>query len=165
VKLIGQIRQERQEKRRAVGKKRKRELRGSVGNRLGMRLKVRAAGIHLATLGSRGLHQYHTCTHSVRQVCKINLELASKCAVILMDLTSPHISERVQGFGGKSNHGHHVPGADHNFFQALGFVLFGATKNIKKIVRDDFGDNSVRDQITELLQVYERVGRNIVHNL
>jgi hypothetical protein len=42
-------------------------------------------------------------------------------------------------------------------FQALDIVLFGALKTIKKTTHGDFGDDSVRDQVTNLLQAYEQV--------
>jgi hypothetical protein len=44
-----------------------------------------------------------------------------------------------------------------HLFQTLDLVLFGILKTIKKITHSDFGDDSVRDQITKLLQTYEQV--------
>jgi hypothetical protein len=44
-----------------------------------------------------------------------------------------------------------------HLFQALDLVLFGALKTIKKITHGDFGNDSVRDQVTKLLQTYEQV--------
>jgi hypothetical protein len=44
-----------------------------------------------------------------------------------------------------------------HLFQALDLILFGTLKTIKKIMHGDFGDDSVRDQATKLLQAYEHV--------
>jgi hypothetical protein len=44
-----------------------------------------------------------------------------------------------------------------HLFQALDLVLFDALKTIKKTTHGDFGDDSVRDQVTKLLQAYEQV--------
>jgi hypothetical protein len=44
-----------------------------------------------------------------------------------------------------------------HLFQALDLVLFGILKTIKKTTHSDFGNDSVRDQITKLLQAYEQI--------
>jgi hypothetical protein len=41
--------------------------------------------------------------------------------------------------------------------QPLDLVLFDTLTTIKKKAHGDFGDDSVRDQITQLLQEYEQV--------
>jgi hypothetical protein len=44
-----------------------------------------------------------------------------------------------------------------HLFHGLDLVLFGTLKTIKKTIDGDFGDDSVWDQITKLLQAYEQV--------
>jgi tRNA(Ser,Leu) C12 N-acetylase TAN1 len=44
-----------------------------------------------------------------------------------------------------------------HLFQALYLALFSVLKIIKKTAHSDFGDDSLRDQITKLLQAYEQV--------
>jgi hypothetical protein len=47
-----------------------------------------------------------------------------------------------------------------NLFQGLDLGLFGAMKTMKKTAHGDFGDDSVRDQITKLLQTCEQVSKS-----
>jgi tRNA(Ser,Leu) C12 N-acetylase TAN1 len=42
-------------------------------------------------------------------------------------------------------------------YEALDLVLFGSLKTIKKTTHGDFGDDSVQDQITKLLQASEQI--------
>jgi hypothetical protein len=46
-----------------------------------------------------------------------------------------------------------------NIFQAPDLVSFGAMKGIKTTARGDFGDDSVQDYITKLLQAYRLVDK------
>jgi hypothetical protein len=43
-----------------------------------------------------------------------------------------------------------------NIFQALDLVFFAALKKIKQTVTGEFDENSVREQITTLIQAYKR---------
>jgi hypothetical protein len=75
-----------------------------------------------------------------------------------MDSASPHVSERIPRVLGENRimaivfqaHTTHL-------IQALDLVLFGAMKTIRQTADGDFGDDSVWDQMTTLLQTYEQV--------
>jgi hypothetical protein len=69
-----------------------------------------------------------------------------------MDSASPHISERVLRVLRENRIMAIVfPAHTTSLFQALDLVLFGAMKTIKKTTHGDFGDDSMRDQVTKLL--------------
>jgi hypothetical protein len=92
-----------------------------------------------------------------------NPDLYREYAVVLMDSASLHISERVLRVLGENRimaivlltHIIHV-------FQELDLVLFGSLKTIKKTTHGDFNNDSVRDQVTKLLQAYEQVSTSFI---
>jgi hypothetical protein len=85
-------------------------------------------------------------------------ELAREYAIVLMNSASPHVSDRVLRALGKNRiMAVLFPTHTTNIFQALDLVLFDAMKGIKKTANGDFGDDSVQDYITKLLQAYEQV--------
>jgi hypothetical protein len=92
--------------------------------------------------------------NSVRE----NPDLYNEYAVLLMDSASPHVSERVLRVLGENRIMAIVfPAHTTHLFQGLDLVLFGALKTVKKTTHGDFGEDSVREQITKLLQAYEQV--------
>jgi hypothetical protein len=92
--------------------------------------------------------------NSVRQ----NPDLYREYVVILIDSASPHGSGRVLRVLEENRIMAIVfPTHTTRLFQALDLVLFDALKTIKKTTLGEFGDDSVRDQVTKLFQAYERV--------
>jgi hypothetical protein len=81
------------------------------------------------------------------------LDVQNEMAVLLMDSAVPHTSERVRRTLG----GNHIiaitfPAHTTNLFQSLDLVLFGALKKLKASAMGEFDDDSVRAQVTKLIQ-------------
>jgi hypothetical protein len=89
-------------------------------------------------------------------------EFSNETAVLLMDLTSPYVSERVLQLLCPNNimavvfHAHTT-----NIFQILDLVLFGVLKKIKQTATGEFDERHVREQITKLLQAYEQTATSM----
>jgi hypothetical protein len=73
-----------------------------------------------------------------------------------MNSASPHVSKHLLGVLGKNRIMAIVfPAHTTRLFQGLDLVLFDALKTIKKTTHGYFDDDSLRDQITKLLQGHE----------
>jgi hypothetical protein len=78
-------------------------------------------------------------------------------AVLLMDSASPHTSERVRRLLGENGLiAITFPAHRTNLFQALDLVFFGVLKKLKPMATGEFDDDSVRGQVTKVIQAYEQ---------
>jgi hypothetical protein len=77
-------------------------------------------------------------------------------AILLMDGMKGHCSERVLGYLREENIAAIIfPSHTTNLFQALDLCLFGVFKRRKDTTGGEFGDGSLKDQITKVLKAYE----------
>jgi hypothetical protein len=74
-----------------------------------------------------------------------------------MDSASPHVSERcLRLLDDNRILAVAFPAHITNIFQALDLVFFDALEKLKANAQGEFDDDSVNDQITKLVQVYEQ---------
>jgi hypothetical protein len=84
-------------------------------------------------------------------------EFANETVILPMDSASPHVSERLLQLLGRNKIKAIVfPAYTTNIFQALDLLFFGVLKKIKQMATGEFDEQSVREQITKLLQAYEQ---------
>jgi hypothetical protein len=77
--------------------------------------------------------------------------------ILLMDSAIPHTSERVRRLLGENSIiAITVPAHTTNLFQALDLVFFGVLKKLKVSATGEFDDDSVKGQVTKLIQAYEQ---------
>jgi hypothetical protein len=76
-------------------------------------------------------------------------ELADQPAVLLMDSVLPDMSQRVLRIFGENN-------IIALRFQPPDFVFFGNLKHLKATAAGEFGDDSVNDHLTKLIQAYDQ---------
>jgi hypothetical protein len=91
--------------------------------------------------------------------------LTKKYAVLLMDSIGTHVSERVVKPFGKLYHGHRDLVHVMILFDSIlimKIVFFGAMKIIKQTIRNDFNDDFVEDQLTNLIQAYEQMAISFI---
>jgi hypothetical protein len=84
-------------------------------------------------------------------------EFADQPVVLFMNSALPHTSERILRILGENKiivlrFQAHIT----NLFQALDLVLFSSLKHLKAMAADEFGDDSVNDHLTKLIQAYEQ---------
>jgi hypothetical protein len=80
-----------------------------------------------------------------------------QAAVLLMDSTLPHTSERILRSLGENNIiALTFPAHTTNSFQTLDLVFFGSLKHLKATAAGEFWDDSANDHITKLIQAYEQ---------
>jgi hypothetical protein len=84
-------------------------------------------------------------------------ELVDEPAVLLMDSALPHTSERVSRILGENKViALTFPAHTTNLFQAPDLVFFGSLRHLKATAAGEFGDNSVNEQITKMIQAPEQ---------
>jgi hypothetical protein len=89
-------------------------------------------------------------------------EFANDPVVLFMDSALPHISERVLRLLRENKIMTVVfPTHTTNIFQAMDLVFFDALKKLKETAIEEFDDDSMNDQITELIQAYEQIATSI----
>jgi hypothetical protein len=106
-------------------------------------------------------HLFHECLSEVFISSLADLRhsepFSGQVAICLMDSTSPHVSERSLRFLGENGVlAVAFPAHTTNLFQGLDFVLFDALKKLKATAEGEFGDDSVCDQISRLVQAYQQ---------
>jgi hypothetical protein len=84
-------------------------------------------------------------------------ELERETAILRMDSALPPVYDWILQKRGE-NDILAITFPDHttNLFQALDLVFFGTHKRLKGTAEGEFGDESVNDQITKLIQAYEQ---------
>jgi hypothetical protein len=74
-----------------------------------------------------------------------------------MDSAIPHTSERVRRLLGENSIiAITFPAHTTNLFRALDLVFFGVLKKLKVVATGEFDDDSVKGEVTQLIQEYER---------
>jgi hypothetical protein len=87
---------------------------------------------------------------------------SDELAILLMDSAPPHVSERcLRLLGENCVLAVAFPAHTTNIFQALDLVFFGALKKLKMAAGGEFDDDSVKNQITKLVQGYEQTATSI----
>jgi hypothetical protein len=87
---------------------------------------------------------------------------SDEVATLLMDSALPHVSERCLRFLGENRVlAVAFPARTTTIFQVLDLVFFGALKKLKMTADGEFDDDSVNNQITKLVQVYEQTATSI----
>jgi hypothetical protein len=85
------------------------------------------------------------------------IENREEQAVLLMDGLKAHCSDRVLKLLGENNIAAIIfPSHTTNLFQALDLSFFGAFKQIKDTTEGEYGDGTLKDQVTKLLKAYEK---------
>jgi hypothetical protein len=85
-------------------------------------------------------------------------EFVDQPAILLIDFALPHKSERILRIFGENNIiALTFPDHTMNLFQALDFIFFGSFKHLKATAASEFGDDSLNDQLTKLIQAYEQM--------
>jgi hypothetical protein len=84
-------------------------------------------------------------------------EIAYQPAILLMDSALPHTSKRILRVLSENNViALTFPAHITNLFEALDLVFFGSLKHLKATASGEFGDDSVNNHLTKLIQAYEQ---------
>jgi hypothetical protein len=85
------------------------------------------------------------------------LEITDQPAILLIDSALPHTSERILRVLGENNIiAMTFPAHTTHLFQTLDLVFFGSLKHLKATATGEFGDDSVNNHLTKLIQAYEQ---------
>jgi hypothetical protein len=88
---------------------------------------------------------------------RTGFENGTAVLLLLMDSAIPHTSERARRLLGENGIiAITFPAHTTNLFQALDVVFFGVPKKLEASGTGEFDDDSVKGQVTKLIQAYEQ---------